>query len=528
MSDPFSIASGSAGLVSLGLTLCKGLAEYISAIKSHGEDVRNLETKLNTLQMFLAAVDTTLKELPHLQGCRLPGDVVKLVEASLDQSKDGMVRLAGHLEECSRRIQSTCSLPACPSNLHKMGKRAVYYFRRGTLKELEQMLGSVQDQLSLSLTLLNVRFLTSQSQDYRQIAEYMSLSTTRLLSLQSSVTGLEKNISNTSETVTTLSEKLAMAQDSLQLTTAQFHELATSLQRLLQRVISLLALIAIPLLNVTLTVLRRAYRDVPRSILSLPTDNILFEDMIGRSFSLQFSLVCEWQIFEAFLTTRFEDTPGESFVNSGQYHLLDGLQGTVLPRSRRGWANSISPGSKVVMSLRAENHFPEHCPRCGAALNNGPGSRVVKCTTIGCWTAFQETRDAIEDFLENGSELEALNTTTIIPFNLRAKGLALDLVVQNMANAFNQFFNPIALQAIIWKYYAVYIAIDIAYAMDIYLWFPKTKEFTIEETSLVFDFPGKDGRKMAATALANRIREGGDTDRESDSVKVDMNHVKSK
>ncbi|KAJ4201339.1 hypothetical protein NW767_006989 [Fusarium falciforme] len=120
------------------------------------------------------------------------------------------------------------------------------------------------------------------------------------------------------------------------------------------------------------------------------------------------------------------------------------------------------------------------------------------------------------------------NTTTIIPFNLRAKGLALYLVVQNMANAFNQFFNPIVLQAITWKYYAVYIAIGIAYAIDIYLWFPKMKQLTIEEISLVFDFPGRDGRKMAAAALANRIRAGGNTDRESNSVKVDMNHVKTK
>ncbi|RSL94636.1 hypothetical protein CEP52_012514 [Fusarium oligoseptatum] len=119
-------------------------------------------------------------------------------------------------------------------------------------------------------------------------------------------------------------------------------------------------------------------------------------------------------------------------------------------------------------------------------------------------------------------------TTTIMPFNLRAKGLALYLVVQNMANAFNQFVNPIALQAITWKYYAVYIAIDIAYAIGIYLWFPETKQLTIEEISLVFDFPGRDGRKMAAAALANRMRDGGSTDRESDSVKVDMNHVESK
>lgn len=101
MSDPFSIASGSAGLVSLGLTLCKGLAEYISAVKSHGEDVRNLERKLNTLQMFLQAVDVTLKDLVNSQGTHPPDDVINLMETALGYSKDGMARLKGYLEKCS-------------------------------------------------------------------------------------------------------------------------------------------------------------------------------------------------------------------------------------------------------------------------------------------------------------------------------------------------------------------------------------------------------------------------------------------
>ncbi|EEU44947.1 uncharacterized protein NECHADRAFT_85201 [Fusarium vanettenii 77-13-4] len=433
MSDPFSIATGTAGLVSLGLTLCKGLAEYISAVKGHGEDVKNLETKLNTLQMFLAAVDATLKEVPHLQGSRLSGDVVRVVKASLDQSKDGMVRLAEFLEECSGRTHSPSSSAACPSKLQNMGKKAVYYFRRGALKELEQMLESVQGQLNLSLNLLNVRLLTSQSQECRQISECMSLSTARLADLQSSVAGLENKLSNTSETVTTLSESLTMAQGDFQLTTTQFHEVG-----LLQTVMSLIALIAIPFLNGTLTVLRRAYRAVPRSILSLPTDNIIFEDMLGRSFSLQFSLVCEWRIFEAFLITRFEDIPGESFVNSGQYHLLHGIHNMVLPRSRRGWANSISPGSKIVMSLRADNHFPDHCPRCGAALNNGPGSLLVKCTTIGCWTAFQETGDAIANFLENGSGLESLDCFS----NRITKTQEMDLTPFTRIHFYSLYYNP--------------------------------------------------------------------------------------
>jgi hypothetical protein len=42
-------------------------------------------------------------------------------------------------------------------------------------------------------------------------------------------------------------------------------------------------------------------------------------------------------------------------------------------------------------------------------------------------------------------------TAEILPFELRTKGLAIFTSVGTMANAFNQFVNPIALQAIAWK-----------------------------------------------------------------------------
>ncbi|RSH88913.1 hypothetical protein EHS25_002575 [Saitozyma podzolica] len=91
--------------------------------------------------------------------------------------------------------------------------------------------------------------------------------------------------------------------------------------------------------------------------------------------------------------------------------------------------------------------------------------------------------------------------TEILPYNLRTKGLALYISGQNIANAFNQFVNPIALAAITWKYYAVYIAIDICYFILIYFYFPETKGLSMEEVSLVFDYSTKEGRKMAAQAL---------------------------
>ncbi|KAJ0120015.1 hypothetical protein J7T55_000868 [Diaporthe amygdali] len=93
----------------------------------------------------------------------------------------------------------------------------------------------------------------------------------------------------------------------------------------------------------------------------------------------------------------------------------------------------------------------------------------------------------------------------IMPYNLRAKGLAIYLCVQQIANAFNQFVNPVALSAIAWRYYAVYIAVDCMYVIFIYLYFPETKQLSIEEVSMLFDYDGKEGRQLAAAALDARM-----------------------
>ncbi|KAJ8195307.1 hypothetical protein LV157_002128 [Aspergillus fumigatus] len=78
-------------------------------------------------------------------------------------------------------------------------------------------------------------------------------------------------------------------------------------------------------------------------------------------------------------------------------------------------------------------------------------------------------------------------TAEILPFRLRTKGLALFTSVGIMANSFNQFVNPIALHAIQWKYYAVYIAILLFYLVFAYFMYPETRHHTIEEVSMIFD-----------------------------------------
>ncbi|KAJ6028316.1 hypothetical protein N7540_003892 [Penicillium herquei] len=83
--------------------------------------------------------------------------------------------------------------------------------------------------------------------------------------------------------------------------------------------------------------------------------------------------------------------------------------------------------------------------------------------------------------------LANMYSVEILPYNLRAKGQAIFVTVQNAANAVNQWVNPIILDAIHWKYYGVYIAILVAYIITIWFAFPETKGLTIEEIAVVFD-----------------------------------------
>lgn len=87
----------------------------------------------------------------------------------------------------------------------------------------------------------------------------------------------------------------------------------------------------------------------------------------------------------------------------------------------------------------------------------------------------------------------------ILPYHMRLKGLSMMLSVQSVAQAFNQWVNPVALAAMGWRYYIVYVAPLCGYLVLVYLFFPETRRLTIEEVSLVFDM-GRLGSGSAATA----------------------------
>ncbi|OTB03437.1 hypothetical protein M426DRAFT_60487 [Hypoxylon sp. CI-4A] len=77
----------------------------------------------------------------------------------------------------------------------------------------------------------------------------------------------------------------------------------------------------------------------------------------------------------------------------------------------------------------------------------------------------------------------------IWPYKLRSRGLSLVFLAGQSSSFLNVFVNPIALDAISWKYYFVFVAVLIAGTINIYFFFPETKGYSLEEIAIVFDGP---------------------------------------
>jgi hypothetical protein len=75
----------------------------------------------------------------------------------------------------------------------------------------------------------------------------------------------------------------------------------------------------------------------------------------------------------------------------------------------------------------------------------------------------------------------------IVPYALRAKGLAIMFFCVNAALFFNNYVNPIALGAIRWKYYIVYDVWLLVELLTVYFFYPETNGPTLEEMAKIFD-----------------------------------------
>lgn len=77
----------------------------------------------------------------------------------------------------------------------------------------------------------------------------------------------------------------------------------------------------------------------------------------------------------------------------------------------------------------------------------------------------------------------------ILPFQLRAKGLAITLTTDSLACFFNQYVNPVAFGVLRWKYFLIYVCCLVFFLGVIYFLFPETQGKSLEEVARIFDEP---------------------------------------
>ncbi|KAF8068788.1 general substrate transporter [Lyophyllum atratum] len=78
-------------------------------------------------------------------------------------------------------------------------------------------------------------------------------------------------------------------------------------------------------------------------------------------------------------------------------------------------------------------------------------------------------------------------TLEILPYQLRAKGFNIFNFAISLSLIFNQYVNPVALDAIKWKYYVVYCCWLCVELVFVYFFIIETKNRTLEETAALFD-----------------------------------------
>lgn len=149
MADPYSISGGVVGVVSLGLTVSQGLIAYYGPWKSYDDEISGFTTRLEGLQHSLQVLHEFISPEQELD---LPSDQYKkIVSLQLKSCEDACQKLEGMLDKC----KSTDTSPFVRKHDWLRLKRASYPFKKETLVTLSQYVSGLQDNLNLSLQLLN-------------------------------------------------------------------------------------------------------------------------------------------------------------------------------------------------------------------------------------------------------------------------------------------------------------------------------------------------------------------------------------
>ncbi|KAJ5970692.1 uncharacterized protein N7479_000610 [Penicillium vulpinum] len=147
MADPLSIASGVAGLLSLGIQVTKSLLDFYSAYKDQTPALKKTLRDLESLLSILRSLDGALQNGEPQKDALLQ---------EIDKVAEGCREILEELRDECQKFQKDATL-SLKDRIQVAGRRATYPFRKSTLQKLEEDVGEIRGNLSLALNVLQLR-----------------------------------------------------------------------------------------------------------------------------------------------------------------------------------------------------------------------------------------------------------------------------------------------------------------------------------------------------------------------------------
>ncbi|KAF5562335.1 hypothetical protein FNAPI_3231 [Fusarium napiforme] len=147
MGDPFSIATGVAGLVSLGITVCGGLHTYFSAIKDRKDDLAIVTQNVALFKFHISAVQFISSKLGHHHSLAIDGLQLSLINCELQLKC---------LEELLNKLRPVEDMSLAKDIWRKQKLIVRYPFDRKKLVQLEEYLSRANTTLSSFIQALNL------------------------------------------------------------------------------------------------------------------------------------------------------------------------------------------------------------------------------------------------------------------------------------------------------------------------------------------------------------------------------------
>ena len=144
--DPLGLASGIAGLLSLGITVCHGLLDYYASWKDADDNIARTFASLEALVKNLLVLRAVI------QHDRLNHDMSLYIEECTASTQKGVYSLQKKLS----KVQAVSSQGDWQDKAKASFRRALFPFKESTLAKLRETCNDMRDDLTLALNMVHI------------------------------------------------------------------------------------------------------------------------------------------------------------------------------------------------------------------------------------------------------------------------------------------------------------------------------------------------------------------------------------